>query len=131
PCCALREARCRRVRPTPARTPPGWGPRRTAGLPAGGRWLAAGRGGGPRHCGMDTPRSVPPRACGRTSLTNKPISPRVQLAVDELKHLGRLLTHEWLAAAGFHVEAHQRLGVGAAQGETPLCELHRQAVSEV
>src|SRR5262252_5811552 len=95
------------------------------------RSLATGHAGGGRRCGTDTPRSAPPRACERTSLTSTPTSQRAQLPVDELQHLGRLLAHEWLTAAGFHIEAHQRLGVRAAQVETPLCELHRQAVREV
>src|SRR5690348_11267855 len=49
----------------------------------------------------------------------------------EPQYLVRLLPHQRLAPECLDVETHQRLGVGAAQVESPLRELHREPVGEV
>src|SRR5580700_1328326 len=50
---------------------------------------------------------------------------------DQPQQFRGLLLHQRRAAAGFDVQAHQRLGVGTAQIEAPFGKLHRQTVGEI
>src|SRR5579863_1248141 len=70
------------------------------------------------------------RSAPRTPADRRPPPPHVS-PLDELQHLGGFLAHQRLAPACLDVEAHQRLGIGAAQIEAPLVEFHRQSVRQV
>src|SRR5579862_3919360 len=70
------------------------------------------------------------RSAPRTTTDRRPPPPHVS-PLDALQHLGGFLAHQRLAPACLDVEAHQGLGIGAAEIKSPVTEFHGQPIRRV
>src|SRR3982074_1597060 len=84
----------------------------------------------PRHLPLESP--APLRAiyvpAGKRRFTHIGSGPS---RVDERQERGGFFPHERLTRTRFHVQAHERLGVGTAEIEAPIAEFHGQAVGKI